>query len=290
MERFGEVLKNVCLKKYNTYNVGGNAKYLVKPFNINSLIELIKHLKKENYKYFIIGKGSNIILPDEDYDGVVIILDKLKSINYQKSFVTVESGCSLNIFINDLISNNYKGLENLYGIPGTIGGAIVQNAGCYGNNISDYLISVTYLENDQIYEIKKEDCNFKYRYSLFKDNKDKIILSCKFILNKGNKEEMLEIIKNNMIKRKNNQPLEYPNAGSVFRNPENISAGKLIEDNNLKGFNINGAYVSNKHANFIINKDNASSKDIIELIEYIKNTIYENEKIELILEQEIIKY
>ena len=290
MKQYGEILENVSLKNYNTYKIGGNAKYLVKPFDINSLKELIKYLKNNNYNYIIIGKGSNIIIPDEDYNGVVILLDKLNNIKYEKDYVFVESGCSLNIFINNLINNNFKGLENLYGIPGTLGGAIVQNAGCYGNTISDFLISVTYLENDTIKEITKDDCDFDYRTSIFKKNKEKIILSSKFKLKKGNKKDMLDILKSNMIKRKNNQPLEYPNAGSVFRNPLNLSAGKLIEENNLKGYNINGAYISEKHANFIINKNNATSKDIIELIKYIQYTIYKNNKIELILEQEIIKY
>ena len=290
MEQFGEVLENVSLKKYNTYKIGGYAKYVVKPHDINCLKELIKFLKDNNYNYFIIGKGSNLILPDEDYNGVVIILDNLNSIKYEKDYVYVEAGCSLNVFISNLINNNYKGLENLYGIPGTIGGAIVQNAGCYGSIISDNLISVVYLENNTIKEITKNKCDFEYRNSIFKNNKEKIILSCKFKLDKGNKNEMLDIIKSNMIKRKNNQPLEYPNAGSVFRNPFNLSAGKLIEDNNLKGYNINGAYISEKHANFIINKNNATSKDIKELIKCIQDTVYKNEKIELILEQEIIKY
>lgn len=290
MKQYGEILENVNLKNYNTYKIGGTAKYLIKPYNIEKLKELINFLNINNYKYFIIGNGSNIILPDEDYDGVVIILDNINNIEYKNDYVRVEAGCNLNVFINNLINNNYSGLENLFGIPGTIGGAIVQNAGCYGTAISDNLISITYLENDKIIEIGKEDCNFSYRNSLFKDNKNKIILSCEFKLNNGNKDDMLNIIRTNMLKRKNNQPLEYPNAGSVFRNPESISAGKLIEENNLKGYNINGAFVSEKHANFIINKNNATSKDIKELIKYIQETIYKNEKIELILEQEIIKY
>lgn len=290
MEQYGEVLRNVNLKNYNTYKIGGNAKYLIKPFNIEKLKELINYLNNNSYKYFILGKGSNIILPDEDYDGIVILLDKIKHIRYEGDFISVESGCNLNVFINDLINNNYSGLENLYGIPGTIGGAIVQNAGCYGSTISDNLVNVTYLLNNKIFEIKKEDCNFSYRDSIFKNNKNIIILKCVFKLNKSDKEYMLKIIKNNMKKRNSTQPLEYPNAGSVFRNPESLSAGKLIEDNNLKGYNINGAYVSEKHANFIINKNNATSKDIKDLIKYIKDTIYKNEKIELILEQEIIKY
>lgn len=290
MKDFGEVITNVNLKDYNTYKIGGNAKYLIKPYNIDKLKSLIDYLKENNIKYFVLGRGSNVILPDEDYDGVVILLEKINNINISNNNVLVEAGCSLNMFINTLINNSLSGLENLYGIPGTIGGAIVQNAGCYGSTISDYIESVTYLENGMFNEVTKDECQFNYRSSIFKNNKNKIIISCKFKLKVDNKNEMLEIIKSNMIKRKNNQPLEYPNAGSVFRNLDDISAGKLIEDNNLKGYNINGAYISNKHANFIINKSNATSKDIKDLINYIKETVKKNNNIELILEQEIIKY
>ena len=290
MNKYGEVINNANLKDYNTYKIGGIAKYLVKPNSVENLKELINYLKENNIKYFILGKGSNVILPDENYDGVVIILEKLNNIEINNNIVTVESGCSLNKLINTLINNNLSGLENLYGIPGTIGGSIIQNAGCLGTTISDYLESVTYLEKNKINEIKKEECNFSYRNSLFKNDKNKIIISTKFKLNNGNKDEMMEIVKTNMLNRKNKQPLEYPNAGSVFKNPENTSAGKLIDDNNLKGYNVFGAYVSEKHANFIINKDNATSKDIIELINKIQKIVKNNNKIELILEQEIIKY
>lgn len=290
MNEYGEVLLNVSLKKYNTYKIGGKTKYLVLPYNIDNLIKLIKYIKENNLKYMIIGCGSNIILPDEDYDGVTILLNKLNKINIENNIVEVESGISLTYFINELVKNNLGGMECLSGIPGTLGGAIVGNAGCYNQTISDNLISVTYLENDEIKTINKIDCNFLYRDSIFKHNKNIIILSAKFKLYYKDEKEMKDIIKENMIKRKNNQPLEYPNAGSVFRNPTSYSAGKLIEDCGLKNYNINGAYISNKHANFIINKDNANSKDIIKLIEYIKEKVNKKYNISLELEQEIIKY
>ncbi len=290
MNEFGEVLENVDLKDYNTYKIGGKSKYIVKPYNVEKLINLINYCKENKIKYFILGKGSNVILPDEDYNGVVILLVNLKKYNIKDNIVTVESGISLNNFIINLINNNLGGLENLIGIPGTLGGAIVQNAGCYGTNISDYLESVTYLENNEIKTINKLECKFGYRDSIFKSNKEKIILSATFKLNYKDKSDMLNIVKENNLKRKNSQPLEYPNAGSVFRNPEYMAAGKLIDDLGLKNYHVNDAYVSNKHANFIVNKGNASSKDIIDLINYIKLEIKKKYNIELILEQEIIKY
>lgn len=290
MKEFGIVLENVSLKDYNTYKIGGTAKYIVKPNSIDNLIKLINYLDKNSIKYIVLGKGSNVILPDEDFDGAIILLDSLNKIIINNDIVEVEAGINLGTFIMNLINNNLGGLENLCGIPGTLGGAIVGNAGCYGNVISDYLIDVTYLEDGIIKTILKKKCNFSYRDSIFKKDKNKIILSCRFKLINSNKDTMLEIVKEHTLKRKNSQPLEYPNAGSVFRNPENTSAGKLIDDLNLKNYHINGAYISNKHANFIINKDNAKSIDIINLINYIKNKVKKETGIELILEQEIVKY
>lgn len=290
MQEYGEVLENISLKNFNTYKIGGNAKYIIKPFNIEKLISLLEYLKEKKLKYFILGKGSNVILPDENYNGVIILLDKLNKIEINGNTVEVEAGIPLNNFILNMVNNNLSGLENLCGIPGTLGGAIVQNAGCYGFTISDFIESVTYLENNKIKKINKEKCNFDYRNSIFKKHKELIIISAKFKLNNGDKNNMLEIIKINNQKRRNNQPLSYPNAGSVFKNPNNISAGKIIEDAGLKNYHINDAYISDKHANFIINKNNATSKDIRTLIDYVKETIKKNNKIDLELEQEIIKY
>ncbi len=290
MEEYGEIIKNANLKDYNTYKIGGICKYLIKPYNIECLKKLIEYLKENNLKYFILGKGSNVILPDSIFSGVVILLSNINKIEINNDIVYAEAGITLNNLINTLINNNLKGLENLYGIPGTLGGAIVQNAGANKVTISDYLVDVTYLEDGIIKTLKKEDCNFKYRSSNFKNDKNKIILSCTFKLDYANKSDMEKTIKENLLKRKNTQPLEYPNAGSVFKNLDTISAGKLIEDNNLKGYHINDAYISEKHANFIINKGNATSQDIKDLINYIKKTIKEKENIDLELEQEIINY
>lgn len=290
MEEYGEVLLNEDLKKYNTYKIGGKCKYVIKVNNVDCLINLIEYLKTNKLKYFILGKGSNVILPDEDYDGTLILLDKMNKIKINKNIVEVEAGCALSYLISRLVSNELKGIENLYGIPGTVGAGIVGNVGCYGSTISDYVESVTYLENGKVKEIKKEDCYFDYRTSIFKKDKEKIIISCKFIFEPGNKAEMENIISENLNKRKNSQPLEFPNAGSVFRNPVGYFAGAIIDSNNLKGYHINDAYVSEKHANFIINKGNATSKDIKTLINYIQEYVFDKEKIELELEQEIIKY
>ena len=269
MIEFGFVLENISLKDYNTYKIGGKAKYIVKPDSIDNLIKLINYLNEENIRYIVLGKGSNVILPDEDFNGAVILLDSLNKVVINNDIVEAEVGITLSAFIMKLINNNLGGLENLCGIPGTLGGAIVGNAGCYGSLISDNLIDVTYLEDGIVKTITKDECKFSYRDCIFKKDKNKIIISCRFKLVESNKDVMLESVKEHTLKRKNSQPLEYPNAGSVFRNPENIAAGKLIEDLGLKDYNINGAYISNKHANFIINKEESKSEDIVNLINYI---------------------
>ena len=290
MNEYGEILENVSLKNYNTFRIGGKAKYIIKPYDKDNLIKLINYLSDNKLDYFIIGGGSNIILPDEDYNGIVIILSNLNNIEINKNSVKVEAGINLNKFIMNIVNNNLSGLENIYGIPGTLGGAIKGNVGCNGSTISDYILSVTFLENGLIKKIDKSKCNFSYRNSIFKYDKNKIIISVEFLLQQGNKETMLNIIKENHKKRINSQPLDFPNAGCVFKNPNNYYAGKMIEDSGLMNYHINDAYISDKHANFIINKGNATSNDILSLINYIKTIIKKNYNVDLELEQEIIEY
>ena len=156
MNNYGELLENESLKKYNTYKIGGMSKYIIKPYDIDNLKKLIKYLKENNIKYIVLGKGSNIILPDEDYNGVIILLDKINDIKIENNIVISYAGVTLNKLITDTINNNLCGFENLYGIPGTLGGAIIGNAGCNGSTISDNLISVTYLENNELKEVKDD--------------------------------------------------------------------------------------------------------------------------------------
>lgn len=288
MKRFGEVLENVSLKKYNTYKIDANAKYLIFPNNLDDLVDLISYSKEEKLRYIILGNGSNVIFLNKEFDGVVINLKNLSNLEISGNQITAYAGVNLNLLVREAVSNQLGGLENLAGIPGTLGGAVIFNAGCYGSTISDYLVNVTYLEDGEIKVLDKNDCQFGYRDSIFKNNKNKIVISAKFELPNKNREEMLETIKINLEKRTTSQPLEYPNAGSVFKNPEGTSSGKLIEDLGLKGYHINDAYVSEKHANFIINKGNATGEDIVNLINYIKTEVKNNYDIDLKLEQEII--
>lgn len=281
--------ENVELKSYNSYGTGGMAKYVFHPSNVLQLKGMIEYLKDNNMKYYLLGSGTNVLLPDNDFDGAIIKLDKMAGVEIDCDYLYADAGISLCNLINESLSNGYVNLVNLYGIPGTLGGAIVGNAGSFGTEVFDYLESVTVLKDGYIKTINKDVIKYDYRYTEFRDS-DTIILGAVFKLEKGDIKKAKEKMMQNLEKRKETQPLEYKSAGSVFKNPSNISAGALIDECNLKGFNINDAYVSSKHANFIINKGNATSKDIKELIEYIKNEVRKNKGIELELEQVIVKW
>ena len=290
MKEYGEVKEFVDLKKYNTYGIGGISKYLVMPEDIDDLSSLIKYLNKENIPWYVLGGGSNVILPDEDFDGVIIKLDKLNRVVIDNDIITAESGVSLGMFVNTLLDHGFVNYAHLMGIPGTLGGAIVGNAGAYNVSIFDYLISVSIIDADGNKKIlNKEDIKYDYRYTEFK-GKNSIVVAASFKGIYGDVALVREQIQLNLEKRRNTQPLEYKNAGSVFKNPPEYSAGYLIDHAGLKGLTVGGAKVSEKHANFIINYDNATSRDIIKLIGIIKNTVEDKFNIELNLEQVIVKW
>lgn len=281
--------ENVDLKKLNTYRIGGVAKYLIKPSDMEELKNTIEELIKKDIKYYILGGGSNVILPDEDFDGAIIKLDKLNTFLIKDSCVFAGSGLSLNEFIKKCLDEGYTNFTNLYGIPGSLGGAIIGNAGANGSEIFDDLCAVLVYDEGLIKLINKENIKYEYRNTEFK-NSNIIIIGAIFKLIPGNTDISWQMIKENLEKRKNAQPLEYPSAGSVFKNPKGLSAGKLIEECNLKEKTIGGAKVSKKHANFIINENNATSYDIITLIKKIKEEVKKQKNVDLELEQVIVKW
>lgn len=272
----------------NTYKLKCRAKYFYQPNNVLELKETINNLDNNNIKWFLLGDGSNIILPSEDFDGAIINLNNLNEYYLDDEYVFAYAGINLNCFINNMIEENIINFSELYGIPGTLGGALYGNAGANKKEIYDDLVSVLVYDGE-VKLINKEDIQYSYRNTMFKNTKT-IILGGVFRIVKGDQFKAKEIIKENMLSRKIKQPLEFPNAGSVFKNPENLSAGKLIDECNLKGLKVGGAMVSEKHANFIINFDNATSSDIISLIEIIKKTVKEKKNIDLNLEQIVVKW
>ena len=282
MKKYGKVIKDANLKNYNTYKLDVKCKYLIEVDDYNSLKELINHLKEKEIKYFIIGNGSNLILPLY-YDGVVIKL-KLSDISIKNNIVEVGSSYMMGKLAFDSVKHSLKGLEWASSLPATVGGAVINNAGCFGGETFDSLVKIDCLYNGEIITLNKKDIDYGYRYTNLKDY---IILKAYFKLEKGNKEELIKTIKEINDKRKKSQAIIYPSAGSVFKNPEGDYAGRLIQECGLKEKKIGGAMVSSEHANFIINYNNASTDDIINLINLIKEEVLKKFNIELVLEQEI---
>lgn len=282
--------ENISLKKYNTYRIDILAKYMVFPKNAKELIELINFARTNNIKYMVLGNGSNVIFNTTYYDGIIIKLDNFNNMTIKGNKVYAEAGCSLIKLAISTINAGLSGLEFACGIPGTVGASISMNAGAYNLDISNSLESISVLApQNKIITLNKKNLEFSYRDSFLKRNPDYVVLSANFLLKEGNREEMLLQMEERKKRRKDTQPLEYPSAGSVFRNPPSMYAGELIEKCNLKGYCIGDATVSTKHANFIVNKGNATGKDIVSLINKIKEEVKNKYKIELILEQIIVE-
>lgn len=293
LQLLGEVEEHATLKNLNTYRIGGTARIIFSPNSINDLCEGLKILKENNIKYFILGNGSNIVLNSKEYNGAIIRLNKLNGIEIHPNMnmVYAEAGVMLPVLARESVNSSLTGLEFAAGIPGTVGGSIYGNAGAYNACLLDYIESVTVLdENLDIKVLEHEEIDYGYRTTSFKTTKKYIILAAKFYLKEGDKASSLALIEDRRLRRSASQPLEYPSAGSVFRNPEGDFAGRLIESCGLKGYRIGGAEVSEKHANFIINKNNASSEDIHDLINYVHDEVLKKTEVDLLVEQEFINW
>lgn len=295
IEELSDIKKNVRLAPYTTFKIGGEAKYFFVAKNKEDLIETIRAAKKFKSPLFILGGGSNILVADEGFGGLVIKIKNLKS-KIKGNNIFVEAGTPLSKIVNVALKNNLTGLEWAVGIPGTIGGAIYGNAGAFGKSISDAVreVEVYDIKNEKAKILKKQDCQFAYRDSIFKKNdlradlrskKNLIILSAKIQLQKDDKKEIKRRIKEFLEYRKENQPLNFPSAGSIFKNPQSVSAGELIKKCGLKGKKIRKAQISKKHANFILNLGGASAGDVKKLIEFTKQKV--KEKFGIKLEEEI---
>lgn len=287
--KVGKVIANPEMKKYTTYKVGGPAIALVIPNDVEALIKLLKYLDGKKIKRKVIGNGSNLIFKDEQYDGVIIKLSEFNNIEVNDTIITVGSGYSLVRLCMKAAKLGLTGLEFASGIPGTVGGAVFMNAGAYKSDMGYVVSEVKVIdENYNIKTLYNKDLDFHYRTSFLQKNPNLICIEVKIVLKHGDSRAIMGVIEDRKQRRLMSQPLEYPSAGSVFRNPENDYAGRLIEELDYKGKNIGGAYVSEKHANFIINKDNATASDVINLINDIKTKVKDKYNIELKIEQEIV--
>lgn len=285
-----EVAINEPLSKHTTYGIGGPAEIMVFPENKTDLIQIIRTARKMNQPVSILGSGSNILISDNGIKGVVISLkNTLKLIEIENQKLYAECGSMLGRIVKQAVKHNLIGLENLNGVPGTLGGALVMNAGAWGGEISENLVQVELIDEDgKLRYLQKNEINFSYRQSSF--NKKDILLSAEFLLKKADKE----IINKNFVEaqtgRKSTQPLNKRSAGSLFKNPKGHSAGKLIDEAGLKGFSIGQAKISDKHANFFINEGNASSRDMLQLIKKAHQTVKEKFNINLELEVKLMGF
>ena len=283
-----EYIKNASLKKYNTYRVDAYANYLIFPKNIDELINLLRFLKVNNFNYLVLGGGSNVILARPVFD-IVIKLDRLNKVSIDGNIVKAEAGVSLISLSNMCMKEGLNGLAFAGGIPGMVGASTSMNAGAYKEEISEVVKEVKVITPSlDIVTLSKEKLDYSYRDSFLKRNKDYICIETTFVMKKEDSNKIKERMEDRKRRRLDSQPLDKASAGSVFRNPEGMSSGKLIEDLGLKGYTIGGASISEKHANFIINNGTASYEDIIELIDLIKKRVKKVYGIDLILEQEII--
>jgi len=287
-----QILKDEPMKKHTSFKIGGMADYFIIINTKKQLIELLKLCKECNKDYFIIGNGTNLLITDKGFRGVVIKL-KLENIEFEEkddeTIINVESGYQLIKLAKDALEHGLEGLEFASGIPGTIGGAVRMNAGAYGGEIKDVVVSTKYLDVED-YNIKVlnfEEHEFSYRKSIFA-RKPYIILETTMKLKKGNKDEIKSKMDENNKSRFAKQPIEFANAGSTFKRKEGISTAKLIDESGLKGFSIGDAEVSTKHAGFLINKGNATFEDMEKLIKYVQKKIYENYNINIELEVLVI--
>ena len=273
----GNVLVDEPMYKHITFRVGGNATYFVEPENAEGVCRVIQLLKKENVPFFVMGNGSNLLVTDEGYDGVIVRLgNKLSNILISGEVLTVEAGAMLSRVAKLAAEKSLSGMERISGIPGTIGGAVTMNAGAYGGEIKDIIVSAKLLNIDtgEILTFTKDELNLSYRHSIVMEG-NYIVLEATFKLVEGEQEEIFAVMNECTAQRKSKQPLEYGSAGSTFKRPEGYFAGKLIQDAGLAGYTVGGAQVSEKHCGFVINRDNATASDVLAVIHHVQERVFE---------------
>ncbi len=290
VDQLGDILENESLVKHTTMRVGGIAKVMYIPNSLSSLQTVIELLKESKIDYMAIGRGSNLIFIEEYVETFIIkVSNVLEDVEIKSEEVVVGAGLSLQKLAKKMSKLGYEGLEFAGGIPATVGGAIFMNAGAHTGEMADIIAWVEYLdENNELVRIDNEACKFTYRHSIFQDLNDIIIVRAGFKIFLGDKAAVFKKMSGNLAYRKEMQPLELPSCGSTFRNPPGNHAGKLIEDCGLKGFNIGGVKVSEKHANFVVNYNDGTAQDVVDLIKHVQDVVYTKTQIKLSTEIRII--
>lgn len=275
---------SLLLSSKTSFRIGGKADLAVFPRDSGELQHILSELYELKIPYIVVGNGSNILFEDEGYRGCVIFTEKMNGVAVDGNRIVAGAGASFTALAVNAKNASLTGLEFAYGIPGSVGGAVVMNAGAYGGEVAQVLESCTLYdaEKREILTLKREEMGLSYRHSIFSENKNYICLSASFVLNNGNKGEIDAVMRDLMQRRITKQPLEYPSAGSVFKRPApDLFVGKMIEDSGLKGYTVGGAQVSEKHAGFIINIGGATACDVLDLIEHVKGVIRGNYGVEL---------
>ena len=282
-----EIKQNEPMKNHTSFKIGGPAEFYIKIKSVEELRKILEFAKNENIKVTIIGNGSNVLVPDEGINGIVIRTN-LKDINIENKNednieVTVNDAVPIGFLAQKLLKEEITGFEELSGIPGTIGGAILMNAGAHGKEMKDIVTEIVAMDYDgKMYKFTNEEAEFSYRHSKFCSG-EYIIIQAKLQFKKGNKEEIKAKMAEYAQYRKEKQPIESPSAGSTFKRGTDFITAKLIDEAGLKGYSIGGAKISEKHAGFIINTGDATAKDVLDLVKYVTDKVYEkfNKKIEL---------
>lgn len=289
-ERLGcRITPEVPLKEYITFRFGGPCRALISVNSAKSAAELIRYMKENNIRYGILGRGSNVIVSDEGFDGVILLFGSdFARIESNGNIIRCDAGALLASACVHAQHLGLTGMENLFGIPGTVGGALYMNAGAYGSEMKDVVVSAEYIDEDcNIRTIDKDDMELSYRRSFFSGS-DRVITSVTMELGKGDPAEIKAAMSECMAKRSSKQPLDYPSAGSTFKRPEGSYASLLIDQCGLKGLTCGGAMVSEKHSGFVINKGYATCADVLELCEKVKKVVKEKTGFQLELEPVIL--
>lgn len=284
-----KIYRDEDMKKHTTFKTGGTADLMIDAQSIFDLQILMKYILKEKIPYVILGHGSNVLVGDQGIREVVIkIENNLKRITVEGEKIHAEAGALLADVSKEAQKNGLTGLEFACGIPGTMGGAVVMNAGAYGGEIKEAIEEVQVLTADgELLVRKSHELELGYRTSIIQRNGD-MVLKVKLSLKKGDPKAIQKVMDELTIKRENSQPSEYPSAGSIFKRPEGYFTGKLIQDANLRGYQIGGAQVSTKHTGFIVNADHATTRDVLNLIRHIQQEVKRLHKVELETEVKVI--
>lgn len=273
------IKQNEPMKNHTSFKIGGPAEFYIKITSIKELQKILEFAKKEKIKITILGNGSNVLVSDSGIKGIVIRTNlkeiKIEPKEQNKIEITVDDATPIGFLAQKLLKEEITGFEEISGIPGTIGGAILMNAGAHGKEMKNIVTEITAIDyNGKIHKFTNEQAKFTYRNSIFSSGKY-IILQAKIILEKGNAKEIKAKMDEYAQFRKEKQPIEYPSAGSTFKRGTDFITAKLIDDAGLKGYTIGGAKVSEKHAGFIINTGNATAQDVLDLAKYVTDKVYE---------------